>query len=712
MMKNKMKKILTLLVAVACLVSTGIRPVMADDGGTKRVTFVNAKNESPDLFITKHVQNASDQYPAPEDAEFTFTLKLDGKLAKEKTYLLYDADGEKVANYKNGVEVPWTTDRSGTFTLKAEQTAKFEYVGTGVSYEVTEISVPDNFTQTSPASGSPVAGVILPTGSVAEFTNLYLESDTSSEGAKTKLVVQKSVSFPSGYQSPETPDFTFQVELDGKAYARQEYTITDTTTCLETGTDTTDAKGQFTLQGGYSATFEDVDANLDYQVKEILTDDEGNTLEGLEGWRCTGDTIQEGATQSPMTMAIFNNALASFVVTKQMEDGSKPETDFTFLLKDGKGAAMANATYLLYATTGEPVDEETHTTDEKGQFVLQPGQAAIFTGIPAGTAYQVSEVTQPTYSQVVPSSAAGYTDKTVLDSVEVLPFINKELTTVGLHVTKLVECKDSNVSPTEDIQFQFKLTSLADDGKTETPVADAVYSIEEGTKTSTYKTDENGIFKLKANQTGHFLNLDNGTYQVEEVNLDKMYTLKEGEDAKREITLAGESVYLTYTNVYERKDLDLVLTKKNWSGDVLAGAQFILYEDKDLTKPVTETLTTGEDGKITITDLSIGTYYLKEVKSPTGYQLLANPVNITIAQGDSGLTASVNGNNAPAKTSEEKQICISKSTQGNDQIEITIYNSKGFTLPASGGMGIALLLILAGLAGAVVILKKTYRRRA
>ena len=46
------------------------------------------------------------------------------------------ADGESTEAKPN--KIPYQTDRSGTFTLAPGQTAKFEYVGTGTAYEVTE----------------------------------------------------------------------------------------------------------------------------------------------------------------------------------------------------------------------------------------------------------------------------------------------------------------------------------------------------------------------------------------------------------------------------------------------------------------------------------------------------------------------------------------------------------------------------------------------
>lgn len=93
----------------------------------------------------------------------------------------------------------------------------------------------------------------------------------------------------------------------------------------------------------------------------------------------------------------------------------------------------------------------------------------------------------------------------------------------------------------------------------------------------------------------------------------------------------------------------LKYTKHGGTVKNLADAQFGLYKEQncenvlkftkdnttnsynyDTNGDVTTTLTSDENGKIQIKGLAEGTYYLKEIKAPKGYNLLKNPIEVTI----------------------------------------------------------------------------------
>jgi hypothetical protein len=292
-----------------------------------------------------------------------------------------------------------------------------------------------------------------------------------------------------------------------------------------------------------------------------------------------------------------------------MEDGSKPDTDFVFELSDADGNLWQGASYYLYTTAGKRVDETVYTTDAQGRFTLKPGQAAMFVGIPADTVYSVRELAQSGYTQVVPVSSFGYQNKTVIDAVEVLPFVNKKVETYGLSVTKLVESDEGKTVTVQDT-FTFVLsrktaeaesqeeaageivdenTAAGDGAAADTesyePVANAVYSIDSGTSHRTYRTDENGTFTIKANETARFSSLPSGTYRVEEINLSQKYTLKEytlksggTETESNEGVLSGGNLDFTFINEY-RQSVLLPETggpgvDRNWY--TLAGALLML----------------------------------------------------------------------------------------------------------------------------------------
>src|SRR5699024_4476610 len=99
-----------------------------------------------------------------------------------------------------------------------------------------------------------------------------------------------------------------------------------------------------------------------------------------------------------------------------------------------------------------------------------------------------------------------------------------------------------------------------------------------------------------------------------------------------------------FTNMYTWKRLDLYLMKRNHSDEPLAGAEFMLYRDENLTNPVKdESFTTTETGAVIMGDLKEGTYYLKETKAPRGYQLLVNPITVKIERVGMNMKVAVDG---------------------------------------------------------------------
>ena len=69
----------------------------------------------------------------------------------------------------------------------------------------------------------------------------------------------------------------------------------------------------------------------------------------------------------------------------------------------------------------------------------------------------------------------------------------------------------------------------------------------------------------------------------------------------------------------------------------LANAVFDIYSDQELQNKV-GSVTTGEDGIGTFNGLKYGTYYLKETKAPTGYQLLEDSIEVSVGEESDGGT--------------------------------------------------------------------------
>lgn len=130
------------------------------------------------------------------------------------------------------------------------------------------------------------------------------------------------------------------------------------------------------------------------------------------------------------------------------------------------------------------------------------------------------------------------------------------------------------------------------------------------------------------------------------------------------------------------------------------------YPSKDAD--ASSTVTTDNDGKIYIRGLKPGTYKLTETKTNAGYVLLKDPVVIVI-------TPSTDANEA-AKGVVSAYVGGKKVTMNADNgsdtaiVPLTVVNSKGFDLPATGGRGIALFTIagiaIVAAAGSLLFMRK------
>lgn len=135
----------------------------------------------------------------------------------------------------------------------------------------------------------------------------------------------------------------------------------------------------------------------------------------------------------------------------------------------------------------------------------------------------------------------------------------------------------------------------------------------------------------------------------------------------------------------------LEITKINNAKEKLAGAVFNLYK-ADGTTLIKSGLTTDENGVVKFDGLAVGTYVLVETKAPSGYNLLNEPIKFTI------------------EASYDSEGRLTTSNTVNGYFGTTVINKKGFTLPATGGMGTVIFTIgglsLMALAGGAYVASK------
>ena len=120
------------------------------------------------------------------------------------------------------------------------------------------------------------------------------------------------------------------------------------------------------------------------------------------------------------------------------------------------------------------------------------------------------------------------------------------------------------------------------------------------------------------------------------------------------------------------------------------------YKD-DEGNPITQNnlIVSQVNGKLAVLGLAAGTYYLKEVKAPDGYNALSAPVEIEVGEGkseDFSVYADVDGNVADT---EQDVAGYTKHTFG--VTKATVGNSKGVELPSTGGKGTTMLITFGSL---------------
>lgn len=128
-------------------------------------------------------------------------------------------------------------------------------------------------------------------------------------------------------------------------------------------------------------------------------------------------------------------------------------------------------------------------------------------------------------------------------------------------------------------------------------------------------------------------------------------------------------------------------------------------------------LTSAEGGTFKIAGLDDGTYFLREIQAPNGYNLLEEDVQLVIT----ATTANGQDWNSGIATDALKGLTITvndgEPQPGNTEtgiVEVTVENKQGTTLPETGGMGTTLFYIIGGLlvVGAGILLVVRIRMKA
>lgn len=327
--------------------------------------------------------------------------------------------------------------------------------------------------------------------------------------------------------------------------------------------------------------------------------------------------------------------------------------------------------------------------------------------------------------------------------------IDKEINSVG---TTLINGKQANANIGDEITYKVTYSvPVPENGLTELKIVDTMdkgltFTNEASNITvKNNKVEPNGLEKELTYNTDYTVSLDE-TKNIVTIDFENYlnslqknsteeftitYKVKLNESAvlgqagnKNKVELVyknhGETDSKTKTPDKEVKvfTYGIDLTKQGEDGAKLSKVEFKLtdgtneinvlksgdaYYPSNDTK-ASSTVTTDNNGEIHIRGLKPGTYKLKETKTNAGYVLLKNPVVIVITQ--TNATTGV----ATAKVGSKNVTMIEDDGSLTAKVPLTVVNSKGFDLPATGGRGIALFTIagiaIVAAAGSLLFMRK------
>lgn len=236
---------------------------------------------------------------------------------------------------------------------------------------------------------------------------------------------------------------------------------------------------------------------------------------------------------------------------------------------------------------------------------------------------------------------------------------------------------------------------------------------------SDYLTNNKGTLAGKKIEVYYQANV-NDQALIEDSNTNDAYVEYTTESDKTETGVHDKTYTYTFGFTIDKRS-------GTADGNPLAGAEFSVYADANGDKVYSEgvdtvvkftagtggnagkwivsgtgseTVTTPEDGKLSLAGLAAGVYFVKEMTPPNGYNPIKDPIKVVI-KADIAEDGSLAGHvidygDAANGANDDKGTT---TTCGNGDHVITIVNKTGVELPETGGMGTIVFTVV----GAAVV---------
>ena len=595
-------------------------------------TVVNVEDFGADHSVTKTIINPKDK---PKETKATIELDktLTGRDLKdgEFSFELYEgATKLQTVTNKNGKVTfdPISYKEAGehTYTVK-------EVVGNtpGVTYDTTEKQVTVKVTQDGQALK---ADLVYPENKT--FNNTY----TAPKPAKAKISASKIL------EGAELKNGEFNFQL-----------LDETGKVLQTKQNAADGTVTF---DDISYSSEDAGKTFHYTIKEVIPESKAKGMTYDEGTIDVTVTVTKDDASNTLKASVaygdkksFTNKLVTTSIPPTPPTVDKPELklyNIQLHKANADGNALAGAVFGLFEADGttpvaNPYGEGQATatsSDEEGKKGL-----VTFTGLEARD-YVIKELTAP----------SGYQLST--DVIKVSASELKAATNLVVDKGTVVNKPFTSIPPTpptvdkpELKLYSIQLHKVNNEGK---PLVGAVFGLFEADGTTpvanpygegqaTATSDANGLVT--------FTGLEAKDYVVRELTAPDGYQLSDevikiaASDlvASNSVVDKGNVVNKPFTSIPptpptvdkpKLKLYNIQLHKVDADGNALAGAVFGLFEADGVTpvaNPYGEgqaTATSDEHGLVTFIGFEARDYVIKELTAPAGYQLLSDPITVTV----------------------------------------------------------------------------------
>ncbi|PJM75410.1 SpaH/EbpB family LPXTG-anchored major pilin [Bifidobacterium simiarum] len=439
----------------------------------------------------------------------------------------------------------------------------------------------------------------------------------------------------------------------------------------------------------------------------------------------TGTNLVNFATKASNWAQKKNSgiALAATATVSKTNDAQSKEYTASFsnlaygyyvVAVPGAGNADAKDQYATLIS----VDEPDVTADIKGQL---PTVDKTVENKPA-TDKNIGDTVNYKLSSIVAANMADYTEGYVFTFHDML---SKGLTVDTANFAPIVKI-DGTVVPAADYTATAKkLTDgSANDGKTQITVkfndiqnkhpeaagkeVTVEYSatLNEDAVTGTAGNENSAQIEYSndpsSNQTGTSVPSEVKVHTFE-FTLDKYTGNIYNESSER---LGGAKF-----KVYDSDKADATALKFNVTAGNGNTATTAKYNKDQTAAGLTDELVTPEYGRIVVSGLRAGTYWVEETEAPAGYNKLTEKIKVEITA-----TYDVNGQGAVDATHTGKltswKITYNGTAGTGEHPVVPVQNNSGFTLPSTGGMGTVAFTVVGVLIVAFGVVWAIRRKRA